>query len=182
MPGQSIAVASSALAAARYLDSRMVAIVIFWGAYVGCVIGYGIGAWFGSRRPDWHPHGRIGRWWLYACDSAGRHPARTILLGRWSAVLRACVPNACGMARVGVIRFLVWNVVACALWTAAVVTVGVAFHGAASSLGESVLGTFSGLVLVIVLVILIAGYRSRTESLLATRVQQVPSDNGKEVS
>ncbi|MDR2377834.1 MAG: DedA family protein [Bifidobacteriaceae bacterium] len=158
VPGQACAVAGGVIASAGGLGVAATMLAVFAGAYIGCGIGYGLGAWFAAAKPGWAPGGRLGRWWLYAVELLGRHAGAAVLAGRWNAALRACVPNAAGASRVGWGRFLGWNALACAIWSPAVVGAGV-LAGRAVAAAQTGLGAVSSLVGVAALVLLILGYR-----------------------
>lgn len=158
VPAQSVAVAGGALAGAGLLQLPTTFVAVFVGAYAGCAAGYALGGWFSRARPEWRPEGRLGRWWAFAIDMLRRRAGLAIMTGRWSAALRACVPNAAGISQVGWMRFMVWNALACAVWAAGVVGVGVAIQRALTG-ADLVLTVVSTLTIVLVAGVLLAGYR-----------------------
>ena len=87
-----------------------------------------------------------------------RHAALAVLTGRWSAALRATVPNAAGVSRVGWVRFLAWNTLACALWAPVVVGVGALVERGAAG-AQLGLAFLSVLVLLAVATSLVIGYQ-----------------------
>lgn len=158
VPAQTCAVAAGALAGAGVVSLAGMVGAVYLGASLGCAAGYGLGSWFAARRPGWAPRGRLGPWWRYAVETLGRRTGVAVLTGRWNAALRACVPTAAGVSRVGWWRFLGWNALACALWAPAVVGAGVLIEQAAV-LAQATLSTLSLVTLVTVTALLATGYR-----------------------
>lgn len=161
VPGQTFALTGGVMASAGLMSIPAAVGTVFVGATVGCAIGYALGALFSARQPGWKPKGELGSWWEYALEMLNRRTGLAIVTGRWSAALRACVPNAAGVGQVGWGRFLAWNAVACAIWSAVVVGVGVEIHRVATATAQTALGVASALVFLAVTVGLVAGYRRR---------------------
>jgi membrane protein DedA with SNARE-associated domain len=60
-----------------------------------------------------------------------------VLLGRFTAVLRALTPGIAGMARMSYLRtFLPWNIVGGALWGAGCVLLGYGFAASLATVGR----------------------------------------------
>ncbi|MDN5919716.1 MAG: hypothetical protein L0I76_32230 [Pseudonocardia sp.] len=77
-----------------------------------------------------------------------------MLLGRFTAVLRALTPGMAGMARMPYLRtFLPWNAAGAVLWGPGCVLLGYAFSASLAGIGHYL--TYGPLLL---LVLLLAGY------------------------
>ncbi|HEX2074870.1 MAG TPA: VTT domain-containing protein [Geodermatophilus sp.] len=141
------------------LPAVMAAAVV--GAVVGDNVGYALGARLGpalrSRASD-RGRRRLDRGSAFLRRWGG--PA--ILLGRWTAFLRAVIPSAAGISGFPYARFAVLNVVGGTIWGIAVPAIGflagVAYRQAERSLA---LGGAVGL-LVLIGALLLARLRGRT--------------------
>ena len=124
-PGE-IAVFLGGVAAGRH-DTSLTAILL--AACLGAVLGDQIGYWVGRewgvtvlrRIPD-----RILD--EAKLENARRYIRRTgakgVILGRWTAALRALVPGLAGMAGMHYARFLIANAIGGVMWAVAVVLAG----------------------------------------------------------
>ncbi len=175
VPAQTFAIAGGAIASAGSTSLPLTILSVFLGATVGCAIGYGIGAWFSIRRPGWTPRGRLGKWWKYSAAMLEQRTGVAVVTGRWNSALRACVPNAAGISRVGWKRFLAWNALACAIWSPVVVSVGVLAERAAF-VAQAGLSLVSALVLLGVLGFLLISYRNWAARNLSKAQPEYTSD------
>jgi membrane protein DedA with SNARE-associated domain len=110
-PGEAGLIAGAAFAARHRLDIVQVELVAFAGAFVGGIAGWGLGWKFGAALAE-HP-GPLFRWRRRALDAGERFfkrfgPLAILLAPSWVA----------GTHRVAPVRFIVFNLLACALWTA----------------------------------------------------------------
>lgn len=178
VPAQTVALLGGAVASTGELSLVITGAAVYAGALVGCGIGYLLGRALppaGDRplRRLWQT--RLRESWLSASDALRRHPAGTVLTGRWSAALRACVPNAAGAARLGWWRFNCWNLIACALWAAVVVGIGT-LVGRATGLAVAALGVASLLSLAGVIALIAIAYRSRMHHRAHPVIPTCPAD------
>lgn len=156
-PSQTFALSSGVLASLGVISPPGAVASVFIGSTVGCLVGYLLGSWIPNSASNMES--RVGRWWAYTSDVLRARPRATVMLGRWNAALRACVPNAAGAARMGLRRFVIWNSLACALWSLAVVGVGIALHRATLG-GTGLLALASLGVLSFVSIWLLRGYKA----------------------
>ncbi len=175
VPAQTFAIAGGAMASAGNTSLPLTVLSVFFGATVGCAIGYGVGAWFSIRRPDWAPRGRVGKWWQYSTAMLQQRTGVAVVTGRWNSALRACVPNAAGISGVGWKRFLAWNALACAIWSPVVVYVG-ALAERAAFVAQAGLSLVSVLVLLGVIGFLLIGYQHWAARSLAKAQPELTSD------
>lgn len=103
-------------------------------AVLGDSVGYVAGRVLGPRlRCSWVGR-RVGdRRWHRGEELLNRHGGKAVLLGRFTAVLRALTPGLAGLAGLPYLRtFLLWNVVGAVLWGGGCVLLG---YGFSASLG-----------------------------------------------
>lgn len=106
----------------------MVAVAVA-AAILGDTVGYEFGRRFGPplRRS------RLGRWvgqhrWAKVDAFLNRYGGAAVLLGRFTALLRALVPSMAGMARMPYTRvFLPWNAAGAVVWGSGCVLLGYGF-------------------------------------------------------
>lgn len=160
VPGETLVLLGGFLAAQGILDPFRLAALVCFGAILGDSIGYEVGRHFGR---EWLlAHGR----WVGLTEARLRrvddffhaHGGKTVLIGRFSAFLRALTPFIAGASRMKYLRFLLYNALGGIIWSIIFVALGYLF-GASWHLVEhwagragAVLG--GGLVLVILLVLL----------------------------
>jgi undecaprenyl-diphosphatase len=124
-PGE-IAVFLGGVAAGRH-DTPLAAVLIAasLGAVLGDQVGYGIGHRYGVSLLRRIPDRLLDEEQL---ERAQRYIRRTgakgVVLGRWTAALRALVPGLAGMAGMPYVRFLVANAVGGVVWAVGVVLAG----------------------------------------------------------
>jgi membrane protein DedA with SNARE-associated domain/membrane-associated phospholipid phosphatase len=104
--------------------------VLVW-AIAGAIAGDGMSFWIGSRYKD-----RIVRLWPFSKHpevlEAGhnyfkKHGAKSVVLARFIAPLRAIVPVVAGMLGMTPVRFYVMNVLSALIWAPAHILPGVVF-------------------------------------------------------
>jgi membrane protein DedA with SNARE-associated domain len=115
----------------------MVAVAV-GSAALGDSVGYEVGRVTGPRLRA----SRLGRWvgerrWQRAEEFLRRHGGKAVLLGRFTAILRALTPGMAGIARVPYLRtFLPWNVTGAVLWGAGCVLLGYGFSASLAAVGR----------------------------------------------
>lgn len=132
----------------------MVAIAVL-AAVLGDSVGYEVGRTLGPRLRTSRLGARIGEHrWATAEKFLGRQGGKAVLLGRFTAVLRAITPGVAGMTRMPYLRtFLPWNVAGGVTWGAGCVLLGYVFSASLTTIGRYL--TWAPLVLI---ALLVAGY------------------------
>jgi membrane-associated protein len=130
------------------------------GAVAGDSVGYVLGARLGpalfSRASD-----RTAPRLEKAAAFVRRFGGGAVLLGRWTAFLRALVPSVAGASGVPYRRFVAYNVAGGAIWGVAVAAVG--FLAAASwERAQQALGLTGVILAVVLLIIAVLGVRYLT--------------------
>lgn len=125
LPGETAVLLGGVLAFQHRVGLTGVLIAAIAGAIIGDSIGYLVGRRFG--RPLQRSRlGRIvgERRWQASEDFLRRRGGPSVFLGRWTALLRALVPAAAGMAKLPYRTFVMWNVAGGLLWATAIAIAG----------------------------------------------------------
>lgn len=129
LPGDSLLIAAAILAPALGIQAWQVVVVAALAAFAGDQTGYLLGSRFGRRL--FKPDARVLK--TAHLDQAQAFFTRwggpSLVLGRFVPVVRTYVPLAAGMARMRYRRFVVWNAVGGAAWSAAMVLIGILLGG-----------------------------------------------------
>jgi membrane protein DedA with SNARE-associated domain len=134
LPGETALLVAGLAAHQGWIDLWPMVVIAVCCAVLGDTVGYEVGRWFGPRLRS----SRLGRRagedrWRRADDFLRKYGGRAVLLGRFTAVLRALMPGLAGMARMPYLRtFLPWNVAGGVIWGAGCVLLG---YGFSASLG-----------------------------------------------
>jgi membrane protein DedA with SNARE-associated domain len=128
-PGEVALLVAGFAAHQGWLDLRLMIVVAVGAATLGDSVGYEVGRRLGPRLRASRLGTRIGEdKWRRADDFLHRHGGKAVLLGRFTAILRALTPGIAGAARMPYLRtFLPWNVAGAVLWGAGSVLLGYAF-------------------------------------------------------
>jgi len=123
VPGETAVFVAGVVAHGGRLDLAAVIAAAAAGAVLGDQVGFRLGRRFGP--------GLVGRLPVRLQDRAGRVTALVarrgpwaVLLGRWTALLRALVPGVAGASGMGTRPFTVTNVVGGTTWAAVVAALG----------------------------------------------------------
>jgi membrane-associated protein len=159
LPGETAVVYGGVLAAAGRVSVLVVLLVVVAAAIVGDSVGFEVGRKLGprlNRAPLLRNH-------VERLDAARaylrRRGGRAVVMGRFTAFLRAVMPALAGASRMEYRRFLAFNAAGGALWGGGCVLLG---YFAAHSIGRVThyLGlTSAAIVVVIVLALLWAWHR-----------------------
>lgn len=152
VPGETAAVLAGAAASLGRTSLPAALAVVAAAAVVGDSVGYLVGHRLGPRLLQTRRLRRHGAALERARDLVERRGGTAVLLGRFTAFLRAVTPALAGAARMPYRRFLLWNLVGGIGWATAAVLVGYA-AGASFSRAAQALGRDSGLLVLAVAVV-----------------------------
>jgi membrane-associated protein len=125
LPGEAAVVLGGVLAGRGELDLSLVLAVAVAGAILGDSVGYAVGRRYGYAIQRSRLGRRVGEnRWRSSEAFLHRRGALAVFLGRFTALLRALVPGAAGMAQLPYRRFLLFNVLGGVTWAAACVVGG----------------------------------------------------------
>ena len=124
-PGETALVLGGVLAEQGRVSLLPVIVLAVVGAILGDGVGYAVGRRFGPALQGSRLGQVVGdRRWQTTEEFLRRRGGPAVFLGRFTALLRALVPSAAGMARLPYRTFLLWNAVGGAVWASTFVLVG----------------------------------------------------------
>jgi membrane-associated protein len=125
LPGEAAIVLGGVLAGRGELSLTAVLVIAVAGAILGDSVGYAVGRRYGTAIKGSRLGRRVGEdRWRRGEDFLHRRGPFAVFLGRFTAVLRALVPGAAGMAGLRYRTFLVFNVLGGLTWAVACVIGG----------------------------------------------------------
>jgi membrane-associated protein len=155
LPGETAVLLGGAIASQSRVHLTGVLAAAILGAVIGDTIGYVIGRRFG----DPLQHSRLGRIvgarrWQAAEDFLRRRGGPSVFLGRWTALLRALVPAAAGMAKLPYHTFAIWNITGGLLWATAITIAGFlagnAYHRLEKYIGDGALALLALIIIALI--------------------------------
>ena len=150
-PGETALLLAGVLAARGEVDLVLLCVLAVAGAVLGDTVGYLVGRRYGAAVQSSRLGRVVGpRRWAVAEQFLRRRGGPAVLLGRFTALLRALVPSAAGMSGVPYRTFLLWNAVGGVIWASGAVVAGY-LAGASYTRIEGYLGR-GALVLTLVVV------------------------------
>ncbi len=163
-PGETAAVLAGVLAYERRVNLAAALAAVILGAIVGDSIGYAVGHRWGTRLL----RGPLSRFIRASHVERAQAVVRrrggwAVLLGRFTAALRALVPGLAGVAGLPYRRFLLFNAVGGLLWGTTFVLLGyvagAGWRTAAHTAGEAGLAAAAGVIVAIVVAVLVRRHR-----------------------
>jgi len=149
LPGETAVVYGGVLAAAGKVPVALVLAVVLVAAVVGDSVGFEIGRRLGPRlvrAPVLRNHPvRLEEAQAYLRRRGGR----AVVMGRFTAFLRAVMPSLAGASRMEYRRFLVFNVIGGVIWGGACVLLGYFAAHSVSTISHA-LGVTSGVIVVVI--------------------------------
>ena len=125
LEGEAILVAAGFFASRGYLDIWLVTLVAFAGAYVGHLFWFWLGRAYGIRLLDRFPS--MKRHFGKGMRVFERYGAAAIIITQWLYGVRITCAVIIGMSKIGIVKFLIYEAVSCALWAAVITALGYYF-------------------------------------------------------
>ena len=125
LEGEAILITAGFFASRQYLDPFIVAIVAFGGAFMGHCFWFWLGRAHGVRLLDRFP--RMKRHFGKGVRVFERYGVMAIILTQWLYGLRITCAVIIGMSRIGVVKFLFYQAVSCAVWATVITMAGYYF-------------------------------------------------------
>jgi membrane-associated protein len=156
-PGETALVLGGFLASQGRLSVGVVIALAIVGAITGDAVGYAVGRRFGPGLQS----SRVGRVvgekrWRSSEAFLLRRGGPAVFVGRFTAVLRALVPSAAGMAKLPYRTFALWNALGGSAWATGFVLVGYlageSYKKVASYLGQGALALTAAIIVLAVVV------------------------------
>ncbi len=125
LPGDSLLFVAGFLASQGHLNLAVLILVVFVAAVLGDNVGYQFGKRYGPKvfkRPDsrFFNQDMVER----AKDYYNLHGGKTIILSRFTPIIRTFAPILAGVGHMDYKLFAIYNVVGAALWSIGVCTLG----------------------------------------------------------
>lgn len=161
VPGETALLVAGFAAHQGWIELGPMIAVAVGAAVLGDTAGYEVGRRFGP----WLHRSRLGRRvgaqrWARGEQFLLRHGGKAVLLGRFTAVLRALTPGLAGMSAMPYLRaFLPWNLAGGLVWGAGCVLLGYGFAASLASVGHYL--TYGPLAVTAVLVLALVARRAR---------------------
>ena len=125
LEGEAILVTAGFFASRQYLDPIIVGVVAFAGAFLGHCFWFWLGRAHGVRLLDRFP--RMNRHFGKGVRVFERYGPAAIIITQWLYGLRITCAVIIGMSRIGLVKFLVYQAVSCAVWAAIITAAGYYF-------------------------------------------------------
>ncbi len=118
LPGDSLLFTAGFLASQNIVDIHFLAVACFIAAVLGDSVGYAFGKRMGPRLLN-RPDGKIFKKKYIAQAEAfyEQHGKKTIILARFTPIVRTFAPIVAGLGKMHYRTFLAYNVIGGALWT-----------------------------------------------------------------
>jgi undecaprenyl-diphosphatase len=124
-PGETALVLGGVLASQGRVNIGGVIALAIVGAIAGDAVGYVVGRRFGPGLQSSRLGQVVGeRRWRASEAFLRRRGGPAVFFGRFTALLRALVPSAAGMAKLPYRTFAIWNALGGSVWAAAFVVAG----------------------------------------------------------
>ncbi|MFE2754499.1 DedA family protein [Actinosynnema sp. NPDC059335] len=138
LPGEAALLVAGFAAHQGWIELWVMVVVAVGAAALGDSVGYEVGRRFGPGLRASGPGRRVGEHrWRRADEFLRWQGGRAVLLGRFTAVLRALTPTMAGMARMPYLRtFLPWNLTGAVVWGAGCVLLGYGFSASLTAVGR----------------------------------------------
>ena len=134
LEGETILVMAGFFAERGYMELFIVMLVAFAGAYIGHVFWFWLGRVKGVRLLDRFP--RMKNHFGKGIRMFERYGAPAIFITQWLYGLRITCAVIIGISRISTVKFLVYEAISCAVWSAVIASLGFFFGRAV----ERVLG------------------------------------------
>lgn len=161
VPGETAVVYGGVLAEAGKVSVALVLLVVIVAAVAGDSVGFEVGRMFGPRlvRAPFlrrHPE-QVER----AKEFLRRRGGRAVVMGRFTAFLRAVMPGLAGASRMAYRRFLIFNVTGAVIWGGACVLLGYFAAHSISTITHA-LGVTSAVIVAVIVVGLLWAWHRRS--------------------
>lgn len=178
LPGETAVLFGGVLASTGHLSLALLLVLVVGAAVLGDSVGFEVGRKLGPRLLDVRPLRKHRDRLESAQGYLRRRGGRAVVLGRWTAFLRAVMPALAGASRMHYPTFLTFNAAGGLVWGVAVSLIGF-FAGASYEKAATLLGRTSAVILGMVLVALVVAFirhRKHSERAVGDRVLREEPD------
>jgi membrane-associated protein len=152
LPGETAVIIGGVLAYRHSVSLPLMAIVVVLSAIIGDSVGYEVGRLFGGRLLALKIFAKHQKAIDGGKERLHRMGGRAVFIGRFTAFLRAVMPGMAGTVGLRYRKFLIWNAAGGLVWGAGFTLLGF-LAGASYTTLESYAGTFSWVVLALVVAV-----------------------------
>jgi undecaprenyl-diphosphatase len=168
-PGETALVLGGVLASQGRVNVVGVVVVAVVGAISGDAVGYFVGRRFGPGLQSSRLGQLVGdKRWQASEQFLNRRGGPAVFVGRFTALLRALVPSAAGMAKLPYKTFAIWNALGGTAWATGFVLAGYlageSYRKVESYLGRGALALTALVVLALIAVHVVRKRRDRLTS------------------
>lgn len=138
LPGETALVVAGFAAQQGWIALWPMVAIAVGSAALGDSVGYEVGRRLGPMLRSSRLGRRVGEdRWRRTDAFLHRYGGRAVLLGRFTAGMRAVTPGMAGMARMPYLStFLPWNIAGAVIWGAACVLLGYSFSASLATIGR----------------------------------------------
>lgn len=151
VPGETAVLLGGLLAATGHLSLGTLLVLVVVAGVVGDSVGFEVGRRLGPRIMDIRPLRRHRKRLEGASTYLREHAGRAVVLGRFTAFLRAMTPALAGASRMSYPRFLAFNVLGGVIWGSGVTLLGYLAGGSYDLVAKSLGRTSAGLLALLVI-------------------------------
>jgi len=161
IPGETALVFGGVLASQHKVSLTIVLLLAVIGAITGDAVGYGVGRRWGRSLQKTRLGRKVGeKRWATTERFLIRRGAPAVFFGRWTALLRAMVPSAAGMAHLPYRTFALWNALGGTVWA---LTCALGGYAAGETVGHYVSDIGWVVIALVVVAVVVHLIRSRRE-------------------
>ncbi len=161
-PGETALVFGGVLASQGKVSLTTLLVLAVVGAITGDAVGYAVGRRYGTRLQASALGQRIGdERWRVTEQFLQRRGGTAVFFGRWTALLRAMVPGAAGMAQLPYRTFFLFNILGGTLWAVACVYGGFLLGDVVSKYVSGFGYVIGGIVVLFVIAHFVKKYREK---------------------
>lgn len=168
VPGETAVLLGGVLAAAGHLSLPLLLVLVVVAGVVGDSVGFEVGRHLGPRLLDLRilrrHRARLERARTYLRERGGR----AVVIGRFTAFLRAVTPALAGASSMSYRRFLPFNVAGGLLWGAGVTLLGYFAGSSLQRVAHALGGTSAALLTIVFVTLIVTWHRRRTRRGSAT--------------
>ena len=179
LPGETAVLFGGVLASSGHLDLVLLLALVVVAAIVGDSVGFEVGRHLGPRLLDVRPlrkhQTRLGS----AQGFLRKRGGYAVVLGRWTAFLRAVMPALAGASRMHYPTFLTFNAAGGLVWGTTVVLLGY-FAGASYEKAASLLGETSAVLLALLAIAAAVAWHRHRKRTRAAAEEASAEDPGGE--
>lgn len=162
LEGEAILIIAGFFSERGHMNIFKVGVVAFSGAYLGHIFWFWLGRVHGVRLLDRFP--RMKLHFGKGIRLFERYGAAAIVVSQWLYGLRITCAVIVGISQISLVKFLIYEAISCAIWTAAIAAAGYYFGAAVETvLGKAAHAEKWGLLAIVVIALAVWLYHRKKE-------------------